>query len=329
MTRTTPPRPVDIAAEFPRIAPYARTATRLHPRPGAPDIHTSSIGGPLLWPVDEPWPVCHEPHSEEWPFKRLATVRQERRIQSLIAGRTRAGEGKVFTAEEQADLTRLIFEEVAAEGPATMLAVAQLYVRDVPDLESPPGTDLLQVLWCPREHPPEYCPAVTLRWRRSADVKEVLDPQPEPVVVENDDYVPEPCVLHPEQIVEYPYLGDLPGDLEQQIKPWDEENGYLYQEALSICTGWKIGGHANGNLTDPGPMICECGATMELLMAIDSFEWADVEFGWRPLEDAKPPEFQTYPSPSRPTGINISRGYGLWVFTCPVSFAHPHGLRVQ
>ena len=34
MTRTTPPRPVDVAAVLPSLAPLARTATQLHPRPG-------------------------------------------------------------------------------------------------------------------------------------------------------------------------------------------------------------------------------------------------------------------------------------------------------
>ncbi|MFD8627899.1 hypothetical protein ACFV4E_29160 [Streptomyces hygroscopicus] len=51
-----PPRPIDVAAVSPQLAPLARTATRLHPRPGAPTWHDSSIGGPLLWPAEEPWP---------------------------------------------------------------------------------------------------------------------------------------------------------------------------------------------------------------------------------------------------------------------------------
>ncbi|GHD78066.1 hypothetical protein GCM10010317_096810 [Streptomyces mirabilis] len=41
------------------------------------------------------------------------------------------------------------------EGPIAMLPVAQLYVRDIPLLR-PPGrseADLLQVLWCPIDHP--------------------------------------------------------------------------------------------------------------------------------------------------------------------------------
>ena len=61
-TPTTPPRPFDITAIFPQLAPLARTATRLFPRPGSPSPQDSSIGGPLLWPADEPWPHCEGPH---------------------------------------------------------------------------------------------------------------------------------------------------------------------------------------------------------------------------------------------------------------------------
>jgi transposase len=57
------PRPVDVTALFPQLAPLARTATRLHPRPGLPTVHDSSVGGPLLWPADEPWPYCDEPYN--------------------------------------------------------------------------------------------------------------------------------------------------------------------------------------------------------------------------------------------------------------------------
>ncbi|MFD7973442.1 hypothetical protein ACFV5D_32975, partial [Streptomyces clavifer] len=51
MSFTTPPRPLDVTALFPQLAPLARTATRLHPRPGTPSVHDSSVGGPLLWPA--------------------------------------------------------------------------------------------------------------------------------------------------------------------------------------------------------------------------------------------------------------------------------------
>ncbi|MFF4412879.1 hypothetical protein ACFYY8_10125 [Streptosporangium sp. NPDC001559] len=54
MALTTPGSPVDITQVFPELSAYARTTVRLHPRPGTPGIRDSHIGGPLLWPSDEP-----------------------------------------------------------------------------------------------------------------------------------------------------------------------------------------------------------------------------------------------------------------------------------
>ncbi|MEV4337727.1 hypothetical protein [Streptomyces sp. NPDC049590] len=65
MTRTTPPRPLDITVPFPELAPLARTAVRLHPRAGTSTPADSSLGGPLLWPAGEAWPGCPE-HAGPW-----------------------------------------------------------------------------------------------------------------------------------------------------------------------------------------------------------------------------------------------------------------------
>ncbi|MFI8211135.1 hypothetical protein ACIF82_17835, partial [Streptomyces werraensis] len=54
MSFTTPPRPVDVTALFPQLAPLARTATRLHPRPGSPTVHDSSVGGARGGPPPPP-----------------------------------------------------------------------------------------------------------------------------------------------------------------------------------------------------------------------------------------------------------------------------------
>ncbi|MEY9949739.1 DUF1963 domain-containing protein [Kitasatospora sp. GAS1066B] len=62
MPRHTPPRPVDIEQLFPELVPLRRTTTRLHPRPGAPEVDESSVGGPLRWPSNEPWPHCTDRH---------------------------------------------------------------------------------------------------------------------------------------------------------------------------------------------------------------------------------------------------------------------------
>lgn len=63
MPHTTRPPIVDITEDIPELAAHARTAVRLHPRRGNPSPDDSSIGGPLRWPAEEPWPFCDEPHA--------------------------------------------------------------------------------------------------------------------------------------------------------------------------------------------------------------------------------------------------------------------------
>ncbi|MEV5576743.1 hypothetical protein AB0L06_42530 [Spirillospora sp. NPDC052269] len=325
MTRTTPPRPADMTAVFPEFASLARTATRLHPRPGAPGVQDSSVGGPLLWPADEPWPVCDEDHEMYGELERTQDVREWRRILGDAWGRTPVGEGFAITAGERAQLDRMKAAASPArpDQPITMLPIAQLFCRDVPDLVAPPGMDLLQVLWCPFDHGDLYCPSPVLRWRRASDVVDVLELQPEPEVMEYGTYLPEQCVLFPEQVVEYPYADFLPDDLRRRLGEWEKASGYEYQYELSIADGWKVGGYASWSLTDPYPMICDCGTDMELLLTVASGEW-DGGGSWRPVEDAAEER-----SASEPTGVVIGRGYSLWIFTCPASFDHPHGLSMQ
>lgn len=67
MVNTTPRRRALLLNEYPELTDYARTALRLHPRRGMPTAHHSSVGGPLLWPLDEPWPLCHGKHYGDGP----------------------------------------------------------------------------------------------------------------------------------------------------------------------------------------------------------------------------------------------------------------------
>ncbi|MFJ8160339.1 DUF1963 domain-containing protein [Streptomyces sp. NPDC096136] len=60
MPRHTPPRPLDVELLFPEVVALRRQTVRLHPRAGGPTVLESSVGGPLLWPECEPWPVCPE-----------------------------------------------------------------------------------------------------------------------------------------------------------------------------------------------------------------------------------------------------------------------------
>ncbi|WP_090064522.1 hypothetical protein [Lentzea flaviverrucosa] len=53
-------------------AERARPAVLLNPIEGDPTDADSHIGGPVLWPIDEPWPTCdgaaHDPASGAEPF---------------------------------------------------------------------------------------------------------------------------------------------------------------------------------------------------------------------------------------------------------------------
>jgi hypothetical protein len=265
MTRTTPPRPVDIASVFPALTPLTRIATRLHPRPGSPSPQDSSVGGPLLWPAAEPWPHCDSPHVGLNPAISLADVRLERRIRAAAYGRS-------MTPQERESLRRIhplpdfpiTKPQVPQpyEGSMAMLPVAQLYVRDVPGLCAPAGADLLQVLWCPFDHhPDEYMPKTALFWRSAVAVTDILTAPPEPSGVQFVGYVSEPCLLDPEQVTEYPAPLELDDDLREQVEMWCirrstgvepdiedyrdaayEEEASLYFNELCIAPGWKVGG---------------------------------------------------------------------------------------
>ncbi|MFF1905939.1 hypothetical protein [Kitasatospora sp. NPDC058218] len=295
--RTTPPRPVDVTALFPQLAPLARPAIRLHPRPGAPSPHDSSVGGPLLWPADEPWPYCddesHGAVADEW-----------------------------------------------RSGPIAMVPVAQLYVRDAPLLRPPGQADVLQVLWCPFEHEPDDKPPTALFWRTAAEVTDILAAAPEPAAVEYDGYLPEPCVVAPEQITEYPNPMDLGKELQRQLADWSSwqaagvDNRYVlapdefYWNELSLAPGWKVGGWPPWGLTDPVARFCTvCGAGMSPLLTIASNEWGRSSHSWVPYEDRS--LALSDPQVANPPQVHVSRTNHLQLYVCPESPGHPHTDLIQ
>ncbi|WP_330461570.1 hypothetical protein OIB37_34700 [Streptomyces sp. NBC_00820] len=361
MSRTTPPRPLDVEALFPELAAYRGTTTRLHPRPGRPDVADSSVGGPLLWPADEPWPVCTEPH-DHTRGRRPADIHRHRRILDS-AWRREPDAGP--TDEERPLLERLSrkheVQQAAEDDPLPLIGVAQFYRRDIPDLPAgPDGCDLLQVFWCPFDAhgPTGYGMLLDLRWRRSGEVAEVVTVPPQPQVVGFEGYVPEPCVLHPEQVVTYPFAGLLPEDLCARIYAWEEEReeqeeaayetmayeataqeekaeqptaevvpalvGYQYD--LSIPPGWRAGGFASWHLTDPAPMNCRtCSAPMHLLLTIDSSEWDGGSGSWKPQEEQGLPAHRF----ATPTQVTVGRWGELNIFACPEAPEHPHRWSIQ
>ncbi|MGW6908269.1 hypothetical protein [Streptomyces sp. NPDC054940] len=362
-TPTTPPRPFDVTAVFPQLAPLARTATRLHPRPGSPSPQDSSIGGPLLWPADEPWPHCEGPHVVDGinPALSPADVRLERQI--LAAQRVRS-----LTDQEQQALLGIrpprrgpAWLAVAPyEGPIAMLPVAQLYARDVPDLHAPEGADLLQVLWCPFDHP--IMPRTALFWRDAATVTAILTTPPEPPAMQFDNYLPEPCLLNPEQVTDYPDHLELSEELQAQLGDWnawqaaDADRPYAshleesfdrtyssglqelrdsefasflplyYDNELAGAPGWKVGGWPRWGATDPTPRNCPaCGHDMDALLTIATFE-DNNDSSWLPREESADAStgLDRYDPQQQPTAVQIASGYDQQLYICPASPEHPH-----
>ncbi|MEU6393596.1 non-ribosomal peptide synthetase [Streptomyces sp. NPDC046939] len=269
-------------------------------------------------------------------------MRLERRIRA-------AAQGRDLTPQERETLERIrpprtyqVSPAVQAyDGPIALLPLAQLYTRDIPALRAPAGADLLQVLWCPFGHPPKtYMPRTVLFWRSTAEITTVLTAPPEPPAVQYADYLPEPCLLVPEQITEYPQ--ELGEDLQSRVndqRTWkaatdavDSEcesyPGSYYADNLSVAPGWKVGGWASWGLTDPVPQSCPaCATTMHPLLTISTFEWDRSKRSWIPYEmqeRAAAPTRAGRPRPARPTAIQIGRGYKQQLYVCPATPEHPH-----
>nr|WP_052850691.1 hypothetical protein [Streptomyces avicenniae] len=345
--RTTPPRPLDVTAVVPELAPLARTATRLHPRPGVPSPHDSSIGGPLLWPADEPWPHCEGPHVWDGVNDPVALRDERLRRRGLSAaagGAHETADTSLHTPDKHAFGKRADARPAWPEGPVPLLPVAQLYVRDVPGLRVPGGSgaDVLQVLSCPFDH--SEPPGTALFWRSAATVTDILAAPPEPPVIQFPGYLPEPCLLAPERTTEYPSLAELGKESRRRLEdrstwrtvggavvgsdpPWSK--GFyvdLYTGTLSVAPGWKVGGWTRWALTDPQPRLCAaCGTEMDALLTLASREWSSGTESWIPEEDrAESLASLTEPPARNPAMLDLARGYDLQLYACPVSPDHPH-----
>ncbi|MFC9730741.1 hypothetical protein ACFWGM_11270 [Streptomyces roseolus] len=356
LIRTTLPRPVEVTAVLPELAAWARPAMRLHPRPGSPSARDSSVGGPLLWPAAEPWPHCEDARLHvDSGFRRSPT---EVRLRRALASRWRPGApAPTLTPEEEALQERsaaLLAERLEAgppgpaECPVPMLPVAQLFLRDVPLLRPPGQADLLQILWCPYEHEPAYKPSTALFWRSAAEVGDILATPPEPYEADYPGYVPEPCVLAPEAITDYPNLLDLGPELQLVLgdrSRWqaagaDVDSSYaedpheFYMTHLGQAPGWKVGGWPPWGRTDPNPRYCAvCEAQMIPLLTIASWEWGGGEgHSWAPREDqaaALADSHYAGQDPSQPTKVEVGSTDNMQIYVCPTSPEHPHTDLVQ
>ncbi|MFI6479508.1 DUF1963 domain-containing protein [Nonomuraea sp. NPDC050663] len=200
--------------------------------------------------------------------------------------------------------------------PLPLVPAAQLYARDVPELPFPDGTDLLQVLWCPVEHGDFFVPHPVLFWRKAESIVAPLLEMPEPGPDVDDFYVPRPCVLAPERVLEYPDGWELPDSLRDRIRAWerspDNPEGWHYFSHLSVAPGSKVAGHVDWH-QDPWPATCAQGHLMSHLLTLSDWEMdIEGERRWKPIEE----RHRHFGDLQCPPDWNIHGGGSLSLFIC-------------
>jgi hypothetical protein len=225
--------------------------------------------------------------------------------------------------------------------PTPLIGVLQLYALDLPDLPFPEHTDLFQLLWCPNDHDaPWWGPCPVTVWRWAAEVADPLSAPPAPRFDDYwfaQDYVPLPCVLHPEPVVEYPHpCGvpaqyphpcNLPVELAQRIQQWDQQHEGLYWAALSTAPGTKVGGHPRW-IQPPEWPVCGCGRRMDHLLTIASDEFTP-QGRWLPVEDRDDPKITSRRRSIvdrdawAPHGLMLGDVGSLYLFTCTACAHRP------
>lgn len=302
MPRKLPPPLFDMAELIPEFAGFAKETILLYPRSGEPGVRDSSMGGPLLWPADEPWPYCAQ------------------------AGHWAYGTGSALW-------------EQSKPGAVPMVPVIQLFARDVPWLEFPQGTDVVQLLWCALIHEEDRAGVVLpkLFWRNEAQTVAagLLHDVPAPGEGEyDDDLVPRPCTVCPTPATEYPGY-DLPDELLTALRPRLEElqdrYGFWYTETASALQN-KVGGYPAWTQSPDWPH-CGRGHRMEHLFSITG----EPAYGrWLPLDEHEPGTTQpTWDAPAAQAvfdaigpELEIGDAGGLYVFLCrqcpDLPYAHRH-----
>ncbi|WP_433549271.1 DUF1963 domain-containing protein [Streptomyces sp. CA-294286] len=205
-----------------------RVATLLNAEPGEPGSRASSLGGPLLWPADEPWPHCAQ--EDHWTYPVGGSL------------------------------------DPIVPGSVPMVPILQLFARDVPEVPFPPDKDLLQLVWCALNHDEgPHLVVPRLYWRREADVEErgLLAEAPVAGGGEYDEYnVPQEgrCTLSPSTAQDFPSRHDLPDGLRDTADTQER-----LSESHLVAT--KLGGWPCWTQPGDWPE-CPAGHRMEHLLTV-------------------------------------------------------------
>ncbi len=184
-----------------------------------------------------------------------------------------------------------------------LVPVLQLRKEDVPELGFRHDSDLFQLLWDPRINETTYGPTPYAFWRKRGEVVDAIDvvPSPSNGIDVEDDNLPEPCLIYPERVTEYPDVFVVSDDMPDLMQKLDastelqriaevdeeifEEPNVVYQYLLSTCPGTKVSGYPEWKQS-PQPQTCNCGRAMEYLLTISYDEWNGGTWRrWLPKEE--------------------------------------------
>ena len=285
MTRTTPPRPVDLGTLFPELTPFRRTAIRLHPRPGLPRAEESSVGGPLFWPTDEPWPICASASHHNWsepgtdaaiPLVSVVQIYQRDAHELALA--------------EGSDLLQVLWCPYIVLGCNS--PTPRVYWRSAQSVDEIQG--------CP---PPQVAARSTGK------------ATPKPCVVH-----PEPVTEYPS----WDLPDDLRDLLRGRFKDLDAETGWRYNSHLADAPGIKLGGYPSWTQEPYWPDCQTCGQTMQHLLTVSSWEYDGESWRtWLPVEDRGGATGRESSVPREghavreAAGIMIGDAGGVYIFQCP------------
>lgn len=239
MTRIPRPSTEAILAALPELAPYAREAALLHPERGEPGLGNSSIGGPLLWPSDEPWPCCSLPDTQSF-------------------------EGVSATA--MVPVAQVFRRDVP--GPWWPSDADLLQILWCPNEH-----------WDPPAPQADISPVIEMRWRRAADVASPLTAPPSPTRYDEDGYLPQACAITTEYVIDFPFREELPPELGPRLAELVQETGGGSDVITRIAGwklgGWPTWHLTHPMEFSCG----ECGADMTLLFTVASDDQTGVVVG--------------------------------------------------
>ena len=202
-----------------------------------------------------------------------------------------------------------------------LAAVLQLRAEDAPpNWPFRPDTDLFQLFWHPQTDRHDYRPTqAVVRWRKSTEPIQQLVSPPAESTDALMDFVPVPCRLFPERVMEFPNVEALPTVMKDKLAP--KPGIELYQRELSVAEGTKVGGYPRWKGKAEPPACDRCKWGMDYLLTVAAEEWTDLTSDrWKPVQNRDEKSSETA---SRAAGLqflsrkgNTSDNGNVHVYMC-------------